>query len=70
MNTLRGLPVDDDVKIFIGKENLLRQIESCSLMVTTYEAQGYDGYIGVLGPKRMRYPFNRAIVEKVKELLV
>lgn len=70
VNLLHELDIDDQVKIFIGKENILAQIQSCSLIVTHYELEGYKGYMGILGPTRMNYPFNRAIVEETKKLLL
>ncbi len=66
---LEKLDTDDSVKSFIGKENILEQIHSCTLMVTTYEKDGFKGYMGILGPTRMNYPFNRAVLEEVKSLL-
>lgn len=65
---LEKLDIDQSVKTYIGKENILEQIQSCSLMVTTYEKDGFQGYMGILGPTRMNYPFNRAILEEVKIL--
>lgn len=67
-NLLEGLNIDESVKTFIGKENILEQIQSCSLMVTLYEKEGLKGFIGILGPTRMNYPFNRVILEEVKDL--
>lgn len=68
-NTLKSLNIDDDVKIFIGKENLIKEIESCSLIVTQYQLEDYKGYMGIIGPTRMNYPFNIVIIEEVKKLL-
>lgn len=66
---LNDLDIDNSVRAFIGKENILEQIQSCSLMVTKYNVAGYDGYFGILGPTRMNYPFNKIIIEEVKKLL-
>jgi heat-inducible transcriptional repressor len=65
---LGNLDIDDKVKIFIGEENILEQIKSCSLVVLTYQKAGFIGYMGVIGPTRMNYPFNKAILEEVKRL--
>ncbi len=65
---LKELDIDNFVKIFIGKENILEQIQSCSLIVTKYEKDGFQGYMGIIGPTRMNYPFNKAILEEVKKL--
>lgn len=65
---LEKLDTDNSVKTYIGKENILEQIQSCSLMVTEYEKDGFKGHMGILGPTRMNYPFNKAILEEVKAL--
>lgn len=69
VNILNSLDIDGDVKIFIGHENILEQIKSCSLMVTRYRLDDYDGYMGLLGSTRMNYPFNKALLEEVKKML-
>lgn len=69
INTLRQLGVGMEPQIFIGHENILPQIHSCALVVAQYRLGKFVGYLGLLGPTRMKYPFNRAIVEQVKKLL-
>lgn len=66
---LKKLNINNTIQIFIGKENILPQIQSCSLMVTKYEIKGFQGYIGLLGPTRTNYPFNQIILEEVKKVL-
>ncbi|MFC1655612.1 DeoR family transcriptional regulator [Patescibacteria group bacterium] len=65
---LEDLDIDDSIKIYIGKENILEQIQSCSVVVTKYEKDGFQGYMGIIGPTRMNYPFNKAILEEIKRL--
>ncbi len=69
VNILKSLEIDESVKIYIGKENLIEQIKSCSMMVTKYQVHGYHGYLGIIGSTRMNYPFNTAIIEELKKLL-
>lgn len=69
VRTLASLDIDDSVKTFIGEENILAQIQSCSILVTKYRKGGFEGYLGILGPKRMNYPFNLVLLEEVKKLL-
>jgi transcriptional regulator of heat shock response len=69
VQTLRNLEITDKVRAFIGEENILDQIQSCSIIVTKYHKDGFDGYIGVLGPKRMNYAYNIVLVEEIKKLL-
>lgn len=69
VKTLRNLETSGGIRAFIGEENLFPQIQSCSIIVAEYKVKGFEGYIGILGPKRMDYPFNMAILEQVKHLL-
>lgn len=69
VNTLNNLEITDKVRTFIGEENILPQIQSCSIIVTRYNQEGFTGYFGLLGPKRMNYPFNIVMLEEVKKLL-
>ena len=66
---LATLDIGNEVKIFIGQENILPTIESCSLIVTSYQYEGYKGYIGILGPKRMPYAYNNAVLKEIRDLL-
>lgn len=69
VDTLHNLDINDEIKVFIGTENIIEQIQSCSIVVTTYTLNGYEGFIGILGPTRLDYPFNIAIIEEIKKLL-
>jgi transcriptional regulator of heat shock response len=70
VKTLASLNItDDSAKAFIGEESILPQIQSCSIIVTKYNKGGFSGYLGILGPKRMNYPFNLVILEEVRKLL-
>lgn len=69
INTLNSLNTNNTVRAFIGEENILPQIQSCSIIVAEYEKDGFKGYLGVLGPKRMDYAYNIVLVEEIKKLL-
>lgn len=69
ITTLKSLNIGNDIKAFIGEESILEQIQSCSIVVAKYSINGFEGFIGLLGPKRMRYAFNIAMVEQIKALL-
>ncbi|MBI5754009.1 DeoR family transcriptional regulator [Candidatus Peregrinibacteria bacterium] len=69
VKTLASLDVTENVRTFIGEENILPQIQSCSIVVSKYHDDGYTGYLGVLGPKRMNYAYNIVMVEEIKKLL-
>lgn len=66
---LADLNIDDTVKTFIGEENIIPQIQSCSIIVTKYQRDGFTGFLGILGTKRMNYPLNIVLVEEIKKLL-
>jgi transcriptional regulator of heat shock response len=69
IGTLKTLNIDDKIKTFIGEENIIKQIQSCSIIVSKYKKDGFEGYLGILGPKRMNYPFNIVLLEEIKKLL-
>lgn len=67
---LNALPLQpNNVRIFIGKENLLKEISSCTVIVSRFEKQAFSGYIGILGPIRMKYGFNKALIQNALEML-
>ena len=57
------------VKIFIGEENLLEEISSCAMLLTRFNDGNHSGYVGILGPMRMRYGFNKALLENALEMI-
>lgn len=69
VKTLRKLQKASEVQILIGKENILPKIKSCTIIIGKYNIEDFEGFFGLLGPTRMRYPFNYAMVKKVIELL-
>jgi len=69
LNILKHLDIDDSIKFFIGKENLIQEIQSCTLMVTSIKCLGHRSIIGLLAPTRTNYAFNRAVLEQVKNLI-
>ncbi|MFT7184021.1 MAG: transcriptional regulator of heat shock response [Oceanicoccus sp.] len=66
---LRNLETGPHTQILIGPENIIHGIESCSMIVTEYEVEGFRGHMGILGSKRMPYAFNSALVTEVRDLL-
>lgn len=69
VKTLRSLDIDDRVKVFVGEENILPQIQSCSIIVTRYQLNEYEGFFGLLGPVRMDYAYNMVMTEEIKKIL-
>lgn len=61
---------DDETKIFIGKENPIREISNCSMIVSPYRLKsGEKGILALIGPKRMKYAKNKSMIEYMKKLL-
>lgn len=59
-----------EVKIFIGNENILEEISSCALLVTKFKTTHAEGAFGILGPMRMRYGYNKALIQNTTEIIV
>lgn len=59
----------DEVKIFIGEENLLEEISSCAMLIAPFSKKGIIGHIGILGPMRMKYAFNKALLNNALSML-
>lgn len=69
LQILSSLNISDQLEIFIGQENLLEQIQSCAMLIGRYKIDDYEGFIGILGPKRMNYPYNSVILQEVLNLI-
>jgi transcriptional regulator of heat shock response len=70
VDQLVGRLKENEVKIFIGKENPIKEISNCSMMVTPYRTKtGEKGILALIGPKRMRYAKNKSLIEYMKKLL-
>lgn len=57
--------IEKEIKIYIGSENPFGRDENLSLIIGGLK----DRLVGILGPTRMDYQRNIALVEKTKELL-
>ena len=59
-----------ETKIFIGKDNPIKEISNCSMVVSPYRTKkGERGVLAIIGPKRMEYAKNKSLIEYVKKLL-
>ncbi len=56
---------EQDIKVLIGKENPLLPSKDLSFIFGEWE----EGLIGILGPRRMDYRKNIALIKKAKDLL-
>lgn len=68
MNTM-GEQLDDEVQIFIGQQNPFSR--DCALILTeyTFGRTHVRGMIGIIGPMRMDYEKNIAILEYMESLM-
>lgn len=60
---------DNRIHIFIGDQNPLPEISNCSLIVAPYRSDKGMGLLALIGPKRMEYAKNRALMEYMRNLL-
>jgi len=66
INTIAETEIpDNEIQIFIGDENIIEQIRSCTMIIGKYKTPDFEGHIGILGPTRMNYPYNSIILEEV-----
>ncbi len=65
INFLKSLNLQKQkIEILIGKESLLSEIQSCSIIVGSYNLKGFQGVIGILGPTRMNYKLNSLLLKE------
>ena len=55
--------------IFIGKENIIPSLQSCTLLASAFDIMGHKGVIGILGPVRMNFARNILALEESYKLL-
>lgn len=58
------------VDVYIGKESPIARMEDCSMIVSGFKTpKGGRGLLAVIGPKRMKYDHNMALVDYITKLL-
>ena len=69
VDVLEGRTEKEGVTITIGNENCgLPEIRSCSVVTSRYRVGGASGLVGIIGPKRMRYPLISSLVRFVAQI--
>jgi transcriptional regulator of heat shock response len=59
-----------DMKVLIGRENPLIKGKECSVIVSRCQfADGENGILAIMGPKRMEYAKNVSLVKYIADLL-
>lgn len=66
---LTEMQIDEKIRYYIGEQDLLPTLQSCSMVVTEYRMHGERGAIGILGPMRMDYGYNTVVLDLVADLL-
>ncbi len=66
---LEEIDIDTNVRYYIGEEHILQELQSCSMLVTSYNLRGTKGAIGILGPMRMDYAYNTIALELAADIL-
>ncbi|MDP3800518.1 MAG: hypothetical protein Q8Q90_03820 [bacterium] len=62
--------LNEDLQVFIGSENPIKEINEFTLITGKYQLpEGEEGFVSIIGPKRMNYKRNVALVEYISELL-
>ena len=61
--------LEKKIKIYIGHEMALKDMESCSLAISHFEKDGVKGRIAVLGPTRMQYDRVVSTLEYISQIL-
>lgn len=66
---LSQLKIGNEPSFYIGEENLIPEIQSCSLLVQRYNYKDFKGVMGILGATRMNYAYNMAALKSAIDLL-
>ncbi len=66
---LSNLEVTEEPSFYIGEENVIPEIQSCSVLVQRYNYKGFKGIMGILGATRMNYSYNMAALKSAIDLL-
>lgn len=67
---LFGLVNNGSMRVFIGEENPIRDVRDFTIITSRYYLpQGAKGFVSIIGPKRMDYRRNMALVEYVSSII-
>ena len=65
-----GRAVSNGVKVFIGSENPIKEINEFTLITGKYQLpEGEQGFVSLIGPKRMNYKRNMALVDYISRVI-
>jgi len=67
---IKSLEPDSGVKVYIGKESRVPKSQNFSIIISEcYFPEKEKGWISILGPKRMAYGKNIALIDSFKKLM-
>lgn len=69
-DVLSSLELTGEVQVFIGKENIIPEIQSCTLLACAFDFHGHKGAMGILGPMRMNFARNILALEESLQFLL
>ena len=60
----------EDMQVFIGSENPIKEIIEFTLITGKYQLpEGEQGFVSLIGPKRMNYKRNMALVDYISRVI-
>jgi heat-inducible transcriptional repressor len=60
----------EDMQVFIGRENPIKEINEFTLITGKYQLpEGEQGFVSIIGPKRMNYKRNMALVDYISKVI-
>ena len=65
IDLLQDLDISPKVSVFIGEENIIPDLESCTMIVKKIDLEGVSGYLGILASLRCDYAFNIAALRHI-----
>jgi len=58
---------NNDETVFIGRENPVKQAQAYTMMISSWtHSSGFNGYITIVGPKRMDYEKNLSLMRYIE----
>lgn len=60
--------LDDGMQVYVGSKNPIS--DSCSTIINKYRLNNNDAYLGMIGPVRMNYEKNLALMKYIQDKLI
>ncbi len=66
---MQMLTEDEEERIFIGRENPMKEAREYTMMITHWShPRGFNGFLALVGPKRMDYQKNISLIRYINSL--